>query len=445
MRRWLRSLHPALAGFVPALVCAGAIAAVGPTALGFAGAGAASALAGALAFHRLARIKIADAGRELDAAVEHGEASGHREGIEAPRDALSEVFRPFERLRAALKAREVELLADIESRAADSNRRKREAEAEAKGYVDAHEIFMKAFTAALTAMADGDLSVRLDVAFSRDYEALRHCFNRSADRLNAAFGVTARGVMTLRGGVEEVADAIGDLADRTAQQAASVEEASANLSCVVGALTRSVEDATAATRAVGTTRERAQMGAGVVAQAVEAMKRIQDSAGEIAKIIGVIDEIAFQTNLLALNAGVEAARAGDFGRGFAVVASEVRSLALRSAEAARQIKTLIAASSHQVKQGVELVGQTGTALESIVGLVSEADRTVAEIAQGAVDQRAMLSAISEAVRRLDACTQQNAAMVERTERTGRALSEEVGEINGTVARFRLREATRAAA
>ena len=439
MGRWLHSLHPALAGLVPALASVGAIFAAGPTALGVAGAGAAAALVGAGAFYRLARLNLADAGRELDAAVTRGEDGDYAAPIETAHPSLKPVFAPFERLRAALKAREAGLLADIDAKAAESKRRKREADVESQGYVEAHEHFMKSFTAALTAMAEGDLSVRLDTPFSRDYEALRHGFNRTAERLNAAFGATARGVLKLRSGVGEVAGAMGEMAERTAQQAASVEEASANLSTAVAALTRSADEASAATAAVGTTRERAEQGAGVVAQAVEAMRRIQNSAGEIGNIIGVIDEIAFQTNLLALNAGVEAARAGEFGKGFAVVASEVRALALRSAEAAKEIKTLIAASTSQVKQGVDLVGQTGAALEAIVGLVGEANSTVAQIAQGASEQRAMLSAISEAVRQLDGVTQQNAAMVERTERTGRALSEEVGEIADTVARFRLRE------
>ena len=427
------------------LVCAAAIGAAGPTALGVAGAGVASALTGAFAFHRLARLKFLDASRELDSAVERGAEDGYTVDFRAPHPALALVFAPFERLRAALKVRETDLLADIDARAADSKRRKREAEAESQGYVEAHELFMKTFTAALTAMSQGDLSVRLDKPYSRDYEALRHCFNRSVEQLNGAFGATARGVMTLRSGIGEVAGAMSDMANRTASQAASVEEASANLSTAVAALTRTADDAATATATVGATRQRAEIGAGVVAQAVKAMKRIQDSAGEISKIVGVIDEIAFQTNLLALNAGVEAARAGEFGRGFAVVASEVRSLALRSAEAAKEIKGLIAASSSQVSQGVELVGQTGSALASIVELVGEANRTVAEIAQGSSNQRLMLTAISEAVRQLDTFTQQNAAMVERTERTGRALSDEVGEIAETVAHFRLREATRAAA
>ena len=445
MRRWFDLLHPALAGLAPALVCTGALWFAGPTALGVACAGAGAALAGAVAFHRLARLKLGQAGAALDAALAREAASDFTQSLTAPNAAFAAVFAPFERLRAAQKAREQELLAGIENSAAEAKRRKREADAESQGYVDAHERFMKSFTAALSAMAEGDLSVRLDAPYSRDYEPLRHAFNRSVDALNGTLGVAARGMQNLRGGVSEVSQAMTQLSDRTAQQAANVEEASASLTSAVAALSRAAEEAKEATRAVGATRERAEEGASVVSQAVEAMRRIQASAGEIGNIIGVIDEIAFQTNLLALNAGVEAARAGEFGRGFAVVASEVRALALRSAEAAKQIKALISTSNGQVRQGVELVEQTGSALEAIVQLVGEANRTVAEIASGAAEQRGMLGAIDEAMRQVDGVTQQNAAMVERTERTGRALSDEVGDITDSVARFKLREAVRKAA
>ncbi|QTC89590.1 methyl-accepting chemotaxis protein [Brevundimonas pondensis] len=144
------------------------------------------------------------------------------------------------------------------------------------------------------------------------------------------------------------------------------------------------------------------------------MTAIEQSSAQIGNIIGVIDEIAFQTNLLALNAGVEAARAGDAGRGFAVVASEVRALAQRSAEAAKEIKTLISASGQQVGAGVTLVGQTGEALQRIVSRVAEIDGLVSEISASAQEQATGLQQVNTAVNQMDQVTQQNAAMVEQS-------------------------------
>ncbi|HYE44483.1 MAG TPA: methyl-accepting chemotaxis protein, partial [Caulobacter sp.] len=173
----------------------------------------------------------------------------------------------------------------------------------------------------------------------------------------------------------------------------------------------------------------------VVRDAVSAMSEIERSAQQISQIIGVIDEIAFQTNLLALNAGVEAARAGDAGRGFAVVAQEVRALAQRSAEAAKEIKTLISASSRQVGQGVQLVGQTGDALQRIVSRVAEITGLVAEITASTQEQATGLSQVNAAVHQLDQATQQNAAMVEQSTAANHALAQEAQELVRLVARF----------
>jgi methyl-accepting chemotaxis protein len=166
------------------------------------------------------------------------------------------------------------------------------------------------------------------------------------------------------------------------------------------------------------------------------MGAIETSAQEISQIIGVIDEIAFQTNLLALNAGVEAARAGDAGRGFAVVASEVRALAQRSAEAAKEIKTLISASTSQVNAGVALVGQTGEALQRIVGRVAEIDGLVSEIAASAQEQATGLQQVNTAINQMDQVTQQNAAMVEESTAASHSLKKEAGELDGLVSRFK---------
>jgi len=188
---------------------------------------------------------------------------------------------------------------------------------------------------------------------------------------------------------------------------------------------------------VSSTKTHAEQSAMVVERAVSAMSEIEKSAGEIGKIIGVIDEIAFQTNLLALNAGVEAARAGDAGRGFAVVASEVRALAQRSAEAAKEIKTLISKSTNQVSTGVELVDKTGEALKAIAVQVSEISGIVSEIAASAQEQATGLTQVNTAVNQMDQITQQNAAMVEQSTAASHSLRKEAKELVGLVSRFKV--------
>ncbi len=175
------------------------------------------------------------------------------------------------------------------------------------------------------------------------------------------------------------------------------------------------------------------------------MGGIEKSSKHIGQIIGVIDEIAFQTNLLALNAGVEAARAGDAGRGFAVVASEVRALAQRSAEAAKEIKGLISSSTAQVDLGVDLVAQTGQALERIVAQVVEIDNVVSNIAASAQEQATGLRQVDAAVKQMDQATQQNAAMAEETTSAARALAEETEQLGQLIGRFQIGAAAPSAA
>jgi methyl-accepting chemotaxis protein len=173
----------------------------------------------------------------------------------------------------------------------------------------------------------------------------------------------------------------------------------------------------------------------VMAEAAAAMTDIEQSSGKITQIIGVIDEIAFQTNLLALNAGVEAARAGDAGRGFAVVAQEVRALAQRSAEAAKEIKGLIATSSDGVKRGVKLVGDTASALSGISGKVAEIDGLISEVAQASKEQATGLSEVNTAINQMDQVTQQNAAMVEESMAASHSLSHETKQLSSQISQF----------
>jgi methyl-accepting chemotaxis protein len=194
-----------------------------------------------------------------------------------------------------------------------------------------------------------------------------------------------------------------------------------------------------AAQVVVATRSAAETSGAIVEQAVRAMGEIKTSSNQISNIIGIIDEIAFQTNLLALNAGVEAARAGDAGRGFAVVASEVRALAQRSAEAAKEIKTLISVSSSQVETGVVLVDKTGLALKDIAAQVAHIDGLVREISAASREQATGLAEINIAVKQMDQVVQQNAAMVEESTAAAHALKSETSELTTMVGRFTVEE------
>ncbi len=188
---------------------------------------------------------------------------------------------------------------------------------------------------------------------------------------------------------------------------------------------------------MATAKTDAETSGEVVGQAVTAMGEIEQSSRKISSIIGVIDEIAFQTNLLALNAGVEAARAGDAGRGFAVVASEVRALAQRSAEAAKEIKVLISASSTQVAAGVSLVGETGKALTRIVSQIAEINGVVTDIAASAQEQATGLNEVNTAVNQMDQVTQQNAAMVEEATAASQNLAQEAEDLSRMMSQFKV--------
>ena len=283
----------------------------------------------------------------------------------------------------------------------------------------------------------GDLTFSINQPFPDDYVKLKDDFNAAIAQLKDAMSVVAGNVSAIRSGAGEIAQASDDLSRRTEQQAASLEETAAALDEITATVNRTAAGARQASETVQAAKGDAETSGVVVRDAVGAMGAIEKSAQEISQIIGVIDEIAFQTNLLALNAGVEAARAGDAGRGFAVVASEVRALAQRSAEAAKEIKTLISASTSQVNAGVALVGQTGEALQRIVGRVAEIDGLVSEIAASAQEQATGLQQVNTAVNQMDQVTQQNAAMVEESTAASHSLSQEAESLAGSVARFQI--------
>jgi len=300
-------------------------------------------------------------------------------------------------------------------------------------------IVVKGLAHGLEKLSAGDLTFRLTDAFPADYDKLRTDFNDAMEGLRDAMRVIAANTDGMRTGAGEISQAADDLSKRTEQQAATLEETAAAMDEITATVRKTAEGAAQANTVVVQAKVEAERSGQVVAQAVSAMGEIEASARKVSQIIGVIDEIAFQTNLLALNAGVEAARAGDAGRGFAVVASEVRSLAQRSAAAAKEIKTLISASSQQVEHGVELVGRTGDALVGIVAKVAEITTLVADISASAQQQAAGLAEVNTAVNQMDQVTQQNAAMVEQSTAASHALAREANELMHLMSRFRTGE------
>ncbi|WP_312222281.1 methyl-accepting chemotaxis protein [Rhizobium rhizoryzae] len=290
---------------------------------------------------------------------------------------------------------------------------------------------------ALKAMSEGDMTQALAVPFVPALETLRVDFNETSSKLRAALQTIAQNASAISAASQEIQSASNDLSKRTEQQAASVEETAAALEEITTTVADSSQRAQDAGQLVRRTKEHAENSGHVVSQAVEAMGKIEQSAGEIGNIIGVIDEIAFQTNLLALNAGVEAARAGEAGKGFAVVAQEVRELAQRSATAAKEIKALINTSNDYVKNGVNLVGSTGKALQEIVSQVVQVDGNVGAIVEASREQATGLKEINTAVNTMDQGTQQNAAMVEQTSAASHALAREAEQLLALLSQFKI--------
>ncbi len=315
-----------------------------------------------------------------------------------------------------------------EARAARQKMRDEAIGAERKMVIDS-------FGSAMDAISKNNLAHRIDADLPEVYEELQNNFNSALDKLCETLGDINQAAAEILGATAEIAEATDELAGRTEQQAATVEETAAALEQVSTAVIDSTKRAEDASKLVSATRQDAANSGEIVQEAVSAMGAIETSSQEISSIIGVIDDIAFQTNLLALNAGVEAARAGDAGKGFAVVAQEVRQLAQRSADAAKEIKTLITNSGQQVEKGVSLVGRTGASLGEIVKRVEEIDINVAAIAESAREQSLGLKEINTAINTMDHNTQSNAGMVEENSTATRQLRSEVERISQMLQAF----------
>jgi methyl-accepting chemotaxis protein len=368
----------------------------------------------------MARLAGGELGAEVPGAERRDELGGMSRAVQVFKDA------GLERQRLAREAAATRESAEAERAAAEAERAARAAEL--AGVVEA-------LARALEKLAGGELIFRLDQVFSPEYERLRIDFNKALARLEAAMAaiaLTARGV---RSSSAELTAASDDFARRTEQQAASLEQTAAALDQITATVRKTAAGAAEAREVAGAARGDAESAEAVLRDTVAAMSGIEGSARQIGNIIGVIDEIAFQTNLLALNAGVEAARAGDAGRGFAVVAMEVRALAQRSANAAKEIKSLISTSGQQVDTGVRLVGDTSNALARIIEQVARLSTLVGDIAVSAQDQATGLQELNGAVSHMDKVTQQNAAMVEQSTAASHSLVEEADELTRLVAQF----------
>ena len=298
----------------------------------------------------------------------------------------------------------------------------------------------------LSGVLAGDLSQRISLTNKAGFfEAMSRGVNQLADNMSEVVSKVKTVASDVRRGAEEISAGNANLSQRTEQQSSSLEETASSMEEMTTTVKQNADNAGQANQLAMAARDQAEKGGTVVSQAVKAMADINDSSKKIADIIGVIDDIAFQTNLLALNAAVEAARAGEQGRGFAVVASEVRSLAGRSATAAKEIKELIQDSVRKVEGGSVLVTQSGQTLEKIVASVKKVSDIVAEIAAASREQSSGIEQVNRAVMQMDELTQQNAALVEEATAASQAMAEQVRGLNDMLERYRVAEQMMSAA
>jgi methyl-accepting chemotaxis protein len=351
-------------------------------------------------------------------------------------DEIGSVAKALEGFRFALAdTQRLEAEANNQRDAAENERSRSETERQQSVSLQRHIVSIVG--AGLSELSQGNLGHRITDEFPGEYDKLKQDFNAALASLEETINTMNHSVVNIGSGTSEISGSASDLAKRTEQQAASLEETAAALNELTAQVNSSAENARTAADNVNHACEDAEKSGEVVRKAISSMHGIEQSSTEVSRIIGVIDEIAFQTNLLALNAGVEAARAGEAGKGFAVVAQEVRELAQRSANAAKEIKTLINTSAVQVKEGVDLVGRAGDTLHKISEQVMGINSLIREISASASEQAIGLKEINQAMNQMDQVTQQNAAMVEETTAASVTLNDEAQTLKQLVMRFRV--------
>nr|WP_269813804.1 methyl-accepting chemotaxis protein [Bowmanella yangjiangensis] len=296
---------------------------------------------------------------------------------------------------------------------------------------------LKDIAKVLMAIADGDLTQRIDSEYQGTFDALKNYCNDTSDKLTDMIGQIREAADTISSASSEIAQGNSDLSSRTEQQAASLEETASSMEELTSTVRLNADNAKQANGLASQAANVATDGGDLIQQVVSTMASINESAQKISDIIGVIDGIAFQTNILALNAAVEAARAGEQGRGFAVVASEVRTLAQRSANAAKDIKSLISDSVTKIENGNELVNRSGDTMKEIVNAIKRVNDIMSEIAAASAEQSSGIDEIGKAVTQMDEMTQQNAALVEEAAAASESLQSQAQQLARQVATFKL--------